>query len=179
MKGHPETNARWAAGLLTALAACACMAVSACGAATSNSGTAPNTPGAAHHTVTSGSAPAAAGATTGSAHLTGNLCADAAVANSEIRAITLALVTEPAGRRQHVAKLVRTAVATYAGLGSEAPGPLKYAFAKLAGFYRSVESRLASGDGQVTLADLEPLAHSGLAPAVHQVSTYFVTHCAA
>ena len=49
-----------------------------------------------------------------------------------IRALTEALVTNPSGRWQQAGKLLTTVAATYTGLESEAPGPLKAAFAKVA-----------------------------------------------
>jgi hypothetical protein len=177
MRNHPDTPARRACGLLAALAVCAFLAVGGCGAgAISSSGTAASTTG---HAATPSSAPTAAGATTSSVHLTGNLCADAATANGGIRAITQSLVTNPAGRPQQVAKLLATVVASYTGLESEAPGALKAAFAKLASYYQTVESKLASGGGQLSLADIEPAGNQGLAPAIQQISSYLTAHCAA
>jgi hypothetical protein len=109
-------------------------------------------------------------------HPTGNLCADAATANASIRTLTQALVLRHGGQQQ-VTRALRTAAATYAALGSEAPAPLKGAFAALATYYQSVEAKVANG-GRLTLSDIEPAAHPGVAPAVRQVSRYFLAHCA-
>lgn len=110
-----------------------------------------------------------------STHLTGNLCADAATANASIRALTEAIAQRTAGHQQ-AAKLLTTIAATYTALGSEAPTQLKVPFAALAGFYRGVVAKIASGR-QLSLSDIEPASQPGLGAAAHQVSGYFVTHC--
>lgn len=108
-------------------------------------------------------------------HLSASLCAGAATANASLHALTEALVLHDG--RQQVARLLQTVVATYTALGSEAPTSLKAAIAALAGYYRSVEAKV-SGGGQLALSDIEPAAHPGVAPAVRQVSRYFLGHCA-
>jgi hypothetical protein len=150
---------------VAALVVLAAMTIGGCGAS-------PATP----------TAPAAQGGptrpavtSTGAAHLTGNLCTDAATANASIRALTEAIALHTAGHQQ-AGKLLTTIAATYTALGSEAPAQIKGALAALAGFYHGVEATIATGR-QLSLSDIEPASHPGLAAAVRQVSAYLVTHC--
>jgi hypothetical protein len=178
MRNQPDTRARRAAGLLAAIAACTCVAVSGCGGGATAGSSGPSTAGGASNPAAApSSAPSAPGGA-GSVHLTGNLCADAAAMNSDIRGIIPKLVANPSGRQQQARKLIANLAMTVTALESEAPGQLKGAFAKIAGFYQAVENKLASG-GRLTLADVEPTAHPGVAPAVQQISSYFATHCGA
>jgi len=184
MKHQRHKPAGGLARLFTAVAAGFCITLSGCGGgASAGSGAGPGTPGRPTQlAATSGSQPApptSAGTTTGQAHLSGNLCADATAMNSGIRALTEALITNPSNRQQRARTLLATVSADTAALASEAPGPLQGAFSKVAGFYRTAENKLANGGGQLTLADLEPGARSGLAPATRQISSYLSTHCAA
>jgi hypothetical protein len=172
------------ARLLATVAAGTCITVSGCGGgASAGSGATPGTPGHPTGPAAASSSPAAppasAGSTTRQAHLTGNLCADATALNSEIRALTEALITDPGTRQQRAGTLLATVSADTAALASEAPGPLQGAFSTVARFYRTAENKLANGGGQLTLADLEPGSRSGLAPATRQIDSYLSNHCAA
>ena len=173
---QPRSHARLIALRLCAIAAGACVAVSACGGGAPGGSPGGSSAASAPAQPTSvparSAAAAAAGTSAGAYQLTGNLCSDATGVSRSAQAAILS-----AGANPHRAqRLLLTLAAVYTELGSEAPGNLRGAFDTLASFYRSAVAK-ATGAGQISLADINAAFHPATAAAERRILNYAVTHC--
>jgi hypothetical protein len=174
---QPPPGSRPLTQALPVLAALGCIALAGCGGPGSPGG-GPGTnsrPGASATAATAGPARTPAAASGGPAHLTGNLCADAARMTSGIGAITGA-AAHPGGTPRRLVQLLTAAQADYNALASEAPGQLKGDFKTIASLFGS-DAAKASRTGRVSLADVEVSVNPATAAAARHISSYFVTHC--
>lgn len=151
---------------LSAAAAGACLTLCACGA-----GSAP---------AAAGSPAAGTGATAsaaGSPAMTGRFCADA---NSFMRHVPAAPTTEhttAAQARENLREVLRSTVAGFAALETEAPARLRKSLKTIVGVYKSDEKTLRASRSLTGMSQATVKGNASESAAFQQVLKYISVSC--